>query len=1184
MAFADDGERIVRNVSSSPGTTENPEPEGEHAFIKLMNFHVPAQLASGELTTIEYNNIDDVLVKEEVIAKPLISVYVYGPVIGFEEPEASGFVGHGRRDAFGAVSLDDGETWKVTNLSNSADKSSFEVSTPLVDPGAEPGSGSVIVVDDPDGAYINEVEWEARRRNGKLAVHGDTNTDGRERVTIRDAVTQDELFTIRSSRGGEFEAKRTLKEVPCWLQAGVDGVFGPAIEVPLEEGDECVNPDTGGEVLITEYPGDAINVFHAVAGNKVIAAWPSRFCTGGSPVFGDSFPDEEVADYLGIDNEADLYLTDMFGVGGSQGSVDYTEQDRAVVGEVPYSCLWTARGVLRADPESTEGATELVWFQAERLTSGRRDVNRVETACVAGAGCAVTWQEDPEGTRPGEGEGPGTGWSGATTASKTDIWYSFVEWEDFDIVNDDGTALPLADNVLDTGRPQPYVPMMSAVRLTNNDKCAFPVTNDANYCEDAFAAPYGILNQCVGSIDVPLGPQGTEQPICVVDSNESGAVDAGDMPNLANTAASRPRLNMQPRDSDNDGIVDDAWVVIVSEEDKGLGRYGFINTEEWTLGNLDDTAQETCEDPPQQPDEETGCQKADIGKDVFWASFALGSPQTSVETADYNLVNNVLVQGAQLNQPEVNWRTGVYYPPMSTEQMWDFGELNYLIFNSEIARRTSMMSQSVAKATALGTQDGLVAMPLWKQGIVNQGGPADISTRRFVAPADVDETTENPYAASNMVCAWYDGEGVEQPGVMYFTDGSNPYYPDGLCMAAPINLSARTPYTCEASGISDGACPGAADMTCVDDATFGQLCLSTTNPEDNQVFDKLLSWYECPGWNGNNISGDAAQNPAACGTEPDSALLGANTDDQSWYMPLEVSKAHRGFLDGNHIMMIYAWSPNWKLNKDGKDRYELYTRRSFDAGVTWTTTPASFTASDGVAYTGSGTTTCETMRDGATSQDDTHLCTLYGAGDAEQSRNVSQHKSMKITTLDPRYTPTVAGMVDSDLDGYAGEWATFVPIEPTDIRNPSRNFVVFESGDNTTVAVGEAEPLNLDYGRAEVFGDHFTVWAEIDTGFGGGIDDCYPNNAHDDPDVDWAVGTGFCNEFDTLEGFQDALSEEASITASAYGDFLYSVWGQFNVDTETGEFIDGDTMFRRVWYLDEYISDTEAWTLPGTNQ
>ena len=59
-----------------------------------------------------------------------------------------------------------------------------------------------------------------------------------------------------------------------------------------------------------------------------------------------------------------------------------------------------------------------------------------------------------------------------------------------------------------------------------------------------------------------------------------------------------------------------------------------------------------------------------------------------------------------------------------------------------------------------------------------------------------------------------------------------------------------------------------------------------------------------------------------------------------------------------------------------------------------------------------------------------------------------------------------------------------------------------------------------------------------------------------------------------MEGFQDALSEEASITASAYGDFLYGVWGQFNVD-DAGEFVDGDTMFRRIWYLDDYISDTE---------
>jgi hypothetical protein len=76
------------------------------------------------------------------------------------------------------------------------------------------------------------------------------------------------------------------------------------------------------------------------------------------------------------------------------------------------------------------------------------------------------------------------------------------------------------------------------------------------------------------------------------------------------------------------------------------------------------------------------------------------------------------------------------------------------------------------------------------------------------------------------------------------------------------------------------------------------------------------------------------------------------------------------------------------------------------------------------------------------------------------------------------------------------------------------------------------------------------------------------------------VGSGFCNEFDTLEGFPTKASEEASITGSANGDFLYGAWGQFNM-SDTGEFIDGDAMFRRVWWLDNYISETNAYTLPG---
>jgi hypothetical protein len=483
--------------------------------------------------------------------------------------------------------------------------------------------------------------------------------------------------------------------------------------------------------------------------------------------------------------------------------------------------------------------------------------------------------------------------------------------------------------------------------------------------------------------------------------------------------------------------------------------------------------------------------------------------------------------------------------------------------------------------------------------------------RRVVLPDDwTNEQDANPYDFANMVCEWYDGEGNVTEGRVLFdpdTAEANPYYPKGLCGAPAINLSARTPLECEASGLGDGECPTANDMECTDDADFGQLCIVTddtnSNPEDNQTLDKMLSWYECPGSNGVMIGGTGAVMPP-CGQEPDSLLLEANLDDRSWYNPMDVSKAHRGFLDGDFVAMIYGWSPNWKQNAVGNDRYELYSRRSFDGGISWTTLPGNFVASNTVAYSGAGTTTCETWRDGDGALTDSHVCTVYDVGVPEQSRNLTQHKSMNITTLDPRYTPTIASMPEECPTWYqddtglcVSDWLLFEPItddntldgDPTDVREPSRYFIVYETGDNTTVDVGEAEPLNLNYGRAEFFGDHFTVWAETDTDLTdpqAGLDNCYPNNAQGTDDALWAVGTGFCNEFDTLEGFPLSLSEEASITSSAYGDFLYGVWGQFNVeenpDTGELEFVDGDSMFRRVWYLDEYISQDNSWTLPGT--
>ena len=95
----------------------------------------------------------------------------------------------------------------------------------------------------------------------------------------------------------------------------------------------------------------------------------------------------------------------------------------------------------------------------------------------------------------------------------------------------------------------------------------------------------------------------------------------------------------------------------------------------------------------------------------------------------------------------------------------------------------------------------------------------------------------------------------------------------------------------------------------------------------------MLEWRQCDGV------------PAIDGCEDDNDL-----DDQSWENPFDVAKGHRGFLDGDFVMMMYAWAPNWKANTVGNDHYNLYVRRSFDGGLTWTTTPAAF-GGEGVTAT-----------------------------------------------------------------------------------------------------------------------------------------------------------------------------------------------------------------------------------------
>ncbi len=1106
-AFADDGgggdpgQPVSKSMSHEGNPTTEVEGyinENEHAFIQMMKFYVPMQTASGltgdaaPADAFTYYNVDGEIQDDtRDLAKPLISVYLNGPVEGVE---GTGFTGHGLRDAYGAVSLDDGVTWKNTNLSESASASSSDV----------------------------------------------TRTD-----------------------------------------------------VPLFSGTDF------------SYPGDVSNIFHAVAGNKVLVAWQSRFCSSGQPSYSldtDEPTDEQtarreaIAGYLGIDLENasadDLYLIDMFKVSGSQGSVDYAEdkwEQNWPVGEVPFNCLWTARGELvQGDDPRTDALEEsyMRWFKAERLTSGRRDVNRIETMCVEGAGCAITWQEDPDGLRPGQGEGPGEGWSGAIANSQTDVWYSYIDWEHFDVVQDPAEAagdVPMAfldyeaaavDTANVTQKPKPFVPFAMPMRMTDNAKCN--PENPAPYCigtetegliENPFpdsgattAMEFGLKDMCADLVQIPTGRTGELKDTCVTEDG---------LPLVGNTASSRPRLGLYGYDSTGevmDAVIDNAFVVVVAEEDKGLGAFGFY--EDGTACTPTDNHDEV-----QDPD----CIPFDEGKNMWYYSFGMSLSDDIAEEAD-GLLASLAFHGNMLNQPEVSWETGEFYPVRNTADMWDFGDYNFDIYNTEIARRGSLLAQDIAKVhkdtSEAKAKDGLLALPTWKQGAMNQGGPADVMSRRIVMEKRKWELDEdgNPYAFRNMECTTW-----------AYADGSNPNYPDGLCLDSAINLSATIPDTCVDTDTGETTdCP-AVDL---DQGTaFG---IGDTNPilqgkelddgddttKDSNT-DKVLTWHQCPA-SFTTVSSTDGTEIVTC--DNDARTDDSTLSDQSWYNPLEVAKGHRGFLDGDFVMMLYAWSPNWRLNAKGSDRYELYIRRSFDGAETWTTLPKGFTTVEGDKFDGDGTVTCETYRSAETGSDkvEPRACNEYGENAAEQARNVTQMSSMRTTTLDPRYAPT-AGSITADpfavgIPGYVSGDG-----DSEDVRDPSRYFIAFETGDNTTTAEGEPEPLDLFYSRAINFGDDYVVWADE-----GALEECYPSDPHDDIDPDTGVpveiqGSGFCNEFDQLDrGTPGVEASEASLTANPGGEFMYGAWAQLEHD-DSGELIDSDAQARRVWWIDGFTSETYDW-------
>jgi len=866
---------------------------------------------------------------------------------------------------------------------------------------------------------------------------------------------------------------------------------------------------------ITEGGGDVTNLSQALVGNNIFVAWVSRLCTGGDTPLNKITAGDNPYGILGVQRYADYALMKAEGEIG----IDQLMAIRDI-GKVPFSCLWTKRGIIQTDPVTR--FTSVKWFGAERLTTGTRDAYKIEVAGTENAGFAVVWQEDPEGLLPGSGEGPGEGWSGSTVNHKTDIWYSFVPLSKF---NTPGSVMSLPIPITDNAKCPINSGETSKQWCYNSseyDPVNFTWVPGKDLCKDGDL----IYNSCI--------------------TEEARYMEG-------QTGASRARINLQAYCVGENDVTKwgqctnwSAWAGIIYEESKGKG-------------DLVDEHGKTLE----------------IGKNIRYHSFEFQHPEPVRqglqlngptkrwpgfnETASY-IYNSGLIEFAP---DAVNPALGlyddyiVYRPNIFELSIW-----NAPLFDTEIARRGALTSQGVR--AAVGSQSNTALLGIYKQGIMNQGGPADIMIRRFVtADADPADTTFNPgfdNPLKTLDCARW--ATPQELGVFNYVTADtvviqenlpNPNYLDGLCLEPATNVSATVPTTCDGNSVAD--------------ATGAACGYKTVNPNLEIPYAPYLRTFT---W--------VQPQSADPGANPDSAHT---LDDESWHNPWDVAKGHRGILDGDFVMMQYAWAPNWKPNVIGRDTYNLYIRRSFDGGKTYTTTPAALngTDPDGTAVgadaplvVADGTTTCEIYRvpvdgdpEGGPAGVTVKLpaeCTPYAAGAFEPARNLSLVNTKVASTyaypsktvLDPRYTPT-GGLLKHASTAFTLSGMTIVPqapyttVDPSgkpvgrDLRDPSKFFIAYDDGDNTTVDFGEAEPVNMYYTQASNWGDDYTG-TTVTTPTG-----TYPR-------------LQLLNNLGTY-------ASESSISGSPDGSFLYSIWNQWqwtdpiNYEGEINE----DAFHRRVLFL-----------------
>lgn len=513
-----------------------------------------------------------------------------------------------------------------------------------------------------------------------------------------------------------------------------------------------------------EYLGDTHKPNIKVQGNMILVAWTSKYARSGTPRYAISeyirHSGEEVLDPEGnpIPNPAyEYYEEDIWGVSGPQRSKDYTDDGFAGV-EIPFSVVWASRGYV----DTTTG--EVVWFKAERLTSGRRDAAQITIAAAKNAGFGIVWQEDPDGLRPGEQAGPGEGWSGATTNHKTDIWYSYIGWSDFKKIDTDyvSNGDPQFDEEegKGDGRPKAEVPMSLPVRLSDNDTLNTdsmkidpgklyqdPVLGEGFWRLDQADLPYiDAEGNPVNVYESEGDPDNGNNPLGshVYGYKLKGLLWDDDQPYLrfyetvnnqdvtkyvaitvdgrlmdGDTGASRGNLMLQPYQK-ADGSYS-AWAVLGYEETKGAGS-GPPDTDEEHIPNEYSGEGSDKYDP-------------DLGKNVIYHS--------------YDFIATDFVSGGHILNPQEKASDGTLLNLVDEEGIEILDYLGNPIPAYENARRPRFLIQSKSNAVAgkASTEKGTVMVAVYKMGEEGKGRPSDIIMQRWEVSSSMKG---NPYDFKNL--------------------------------------------------------------------------------------------------------------------------------------------------------------------------------------------------------------------------------------------------------------------------------------------------------------------------------------------------------------------------------------------------------------------------------------------------